>query len=51
VMARLGEDEPSWLAVLPFFAFVQAHLLSSFVYDSRILEIFARFSGAAPPRH
>jgi len=51
VVTRLGDDEPSWLAVLPFFAFVQAHLLSSFVYDSRLLEIFARVSGVVLPRH
>jgi len=51
VMAKLGDDEPSWLLVLPFLAFVQAHLLSSFAYDSRIPELIARLSGSAPPRH
>jgi hypothetical protein len=51
VVAKLGDGEPSWLTVLPFFAFVQVHLLSSFAYDSRIPEILARLSGSAPPRH
>lgn len=51
VIERLGDDEPDWLIALPFLAFVQAHLLSSLVYDSRIPEIVARFVGAASPRH
>lgn len=34
--------EQTWLAYLPLFPFVQAHLLSSLVFDSRLAELVPR---------
>lgn len=47
IVARLNEDrdEPAWLASLPFFAFVQSHLLSLAAYDSRMPEVLSRLTG------
>ncbi len=33
---------PRWVQVLPLFAFVQAHLLSQYIFDSRIPELVGR---------
>lgn len=45
VLARLEAPEPRWLTALPYFAYVQAHLLSAHYYDSRISELAARVFG------
>jgi hypothetical protein len=45
VVPRSGQpdrDTPSWFAALPLCAFVQAHLISVYVYDSRIPELLGR---------
>lgn len=34
---------PVWLSILPLFAFVQVHLLSTYLYDSRILQLIGRW--------
>ena len=33
---------PGWFGVLPLFAFVQVHLLSTYVYDSRMPQLVGR---------
>lgn len=33
---------PAWFTVLPLFAFVQVHLLSTYVYDSRMPQLVGR---------
>lgn len=42
VLAHPADRPPAWLAVLPLLAFVQVHLLSGYVFDSRIPEIAGR---------
>lgn len=34
---------PDWLSILPLFAFFQVHLLSTYVYDSRMPLLIGRF--------
>jgi hypothetical protein len=38
-------EDPRWLVALPLLPFVQAHLISGYVYDSRIPEFLARMTG------
>ena len=42
VVTRSHEATPGWLSVLPLFAFFQVHLLSTYVYDSRVPQLLGR---------
>jgi len=42
VLSRPADRPPAWLAILPLLAFVQAHLLSGYVFDSRMPQIVGR---------
>jgi hypothetical protein len=50
VVARSGHPDqgtPRWFAALPLCAFVQVHLLSSYVFDSRMPELIGRVLASA----
>lgn len=41
-----GDGPPGWFNILPLFAFVQVHLLSTYVYDSRMPGLIGRLFGS-----
>lgn len=40
--AGTGHPTPRWFSALPLFAFFQVHLLSTYVYDSRMPQLVGR---------